>query len=118
MCSEDDGGAVATCADTGAGSKTTASYRSMLQRTTWSQVWRHALQYLNMDGSPPPEVGAPPVVLRSYRGDELPADVQRSLRMPIEVGYLFRETAIPLHPGAEAFALEHGYFKRQDAAAG
>ena len=52
------------------------------------------------------------------RSDELPTDVQRSLRMPIEVGYLFRETAIPLHPGAEAFALEHGYLKRHEAAAG
>jgi TRAP-type uncharacterized transport system substrate-binding protein len=40
---------------------------------------------------------------------ELPADVRRSLRMPIEVDYLFRETAISLHPGAEAFAREHGY---------
>lgn len=40
---------------------------------------------------------------------ELPADVRRSLRMPIEVEYLFRETAIALHPGAEAFAREHGY---------
>jgi hypothetical protein len=39
----------------------------------WSAVWPHGLQYLGMDGSPPPEVGAPPVVLRSYRGEELPA---------------------------------------------
>jgi TRAP-type uncharacterized transport system substrate-binding protein len=40
---------------------------------------------------------------------ELPADVRRSLQMPIDVDYLFRETAIPLHPGAEAFAREHGH---------
>jgi uncharacterized protein len=40
---------------------------------------------------------------------ELPADVRRSLRMPIDVDYLFRETSIPLHPGAEAFAREHGH---------
>jgi TRAP-type uncharacterized transport system substrate-binding protein len=46
------------------------------------------------------------------RGDELPADVRRSLRMPIEVDYLFRETAIPLHPGAEAFAREHGHLSQ------
>jgi RimJ/RimL family protein N-acetyltransferase len=26
-----------------------------------------------MDGSPPPEIDAPPMVLRSYRGDELPS---------------------------------------------
>jgi TRAP-type uncharacterized transport system substrate-binding protein len=48
------------------------------------------------------------------RGDELPADVQRSLRMPIDVGYLFRKTAIPLHSGAEAFAREHGYLTDDD----
>lgn len=49
------------------------------------------------------------------KGDELPADVRRSLAMPIDVSYLFRETAIPLHPGAEAFAREHGYLSLQEA---
>jgi TRAP-type uncharacterized transport system substrate-binding protein len=41
--------------------------------------------------------------------DDLPADVRRSLRMPVDADYLFRETAIPLHPGAAAFAREHGH---------
>jgi TRAP-type uncharacterized transport system substrate-binding protein len=48
-------------------------------------------------------------------GDTLPADVQRSLAMPIDVSYLFRETAIPLHDGAAAYAEEHGYLRLEDA---
>jgi TRAP-type uncharacterized transport system substrate-binding protein len=50
------------------------------------------------------------------KSTELPADVRRSLAMPIDVGYLFRETAIPLHPGAEAYAREHGHLSEQKAA--
>jgi TRAP-type uncharacterized transport system substrate-binding protein len=51
------------------------------------------------------------------RSEELPADVRRSLRMPIDVDYLFRETAIPLHPGAEAFAREHGHLPVEEVGA-
>jgi TRAP-type uncharacterized transport system substrate-binding protein len=38
-----------------------------------------------------------------------PQPVQRSLRLPIEPRSLFTETVISLHPGAEAYAREHGY---------
>lgn len=36
-------------------------------------------------------------------------EVRRSLQVPIDPRYLFRETAIPLHPGAERYAREQGY---------
>jgi TRAP-type uncharacterized transport system substrate-binding protein len=36
-------------------------------------------------------------------------EVRRSLRTPIDPGYLFTETVIPLHDGAAAYARERGY---------
>lgn len=36
-------------------------------------------------------------------------EVRRSLRTPIDPTYLFTKTAIPLHPGAEAYARDRGY---------
>lgn len=36
-------------------------------------------------------------------------EVRRSLHVPIDPVYLFGETAIPLHPGAERYAREKGY---------
>jgi len=76
----------------------------MLQRTTWSQVWRHGLQYLGMDGSPPPEVGAPPVVLRSYRGDELPALFEAvTASLDHLRPWLPWASAEPLEPGLSEF---------------
>jgi TRAP-type uncharacterized transport system substrate-binding protein len=36
-------------------------------------------------------------------------EVRRSLRIPIDPTYLFSRTAIPLHEGAAAYALERGY---------
>jgi TRAP-type uncharacterized transport system substrate-binding protein len=36
-------------------------------------------------------------------------EVSRSLRTPIDPGYLFTKTSIPLHPGAEAYARSQGY---------
>lgn len=43
--------------------------------------------------------------------EEVVADqeVDRSLRTPIDPGYLFAKTAIPLHAGAEAYARAQGY---------
>jgi hypothetical protein len=41
-------------------------------------------------------------------GETLPADVRRSLRMPIDPSYLFTETAIPLHPAVAEVARERG----------
>jgi TRAP-type uncharacterized transport system substrate-binding protein len=35
--------------------------------------------------------------------------VRRSLQTPIDSRYLFTKTAIPLHPGAEAYARAQGY---------
>jgi RimJ/RimL family protein N-acetyltransferase len=76
----------------------------LLQRTTWSQVWGHGLQYLGMDGSPPPDVGAPPVVLRSYRGDELPALLEAVMASLDHLRpWLSWASVEPLEPGLSEF---------------
>lgn len=36
-------------------------------------------------------------------------EVRRSLRTPVDSGYLFTETVVPLHDGAAAYARERGY---------
>ena len=41
--------------------------------------------------------------------DAGPANVTRCLALPLEPGYMFTQTAVPLHAGARRYAEEQGY---------
>ena len=41
--------------------------------------------------------------------DNGPNNVTRCLALPLECGYMFTETAVPLHDGARRYAVERGY---------